>query len=72
MCFIQKDNAEIIHYSKSVTRGVKSFYEQLYDSKEADILDEAILMKVRSSNTDKRKERWFRRAILYTRIFNTR
>ena len=37
MCFIQKENGEIIQDSKS-----KSFHEKLYASKEADILDEAI------------------------------
>ena len=36
MCFIQKDNGEIIHDSKSVIT------EAIYTSKEADILDEAI------------------------------
>ena len=36
MCFIQKDNAEIIHDSKSVITEAK------YASKETDIQDEAI------------------------------
>jgi hypothetical protein len=42
MCFIQKDNGETIHDSKSITSEAKSFYETLYASKETDILDEAI------------------------------
>ena len=42
MCFIQKENGEIIHDSKSIISEAKSFYEQLYASKEADILDEAV------------------------------
>ena len=42
MCFIQKDNGEIIVDSKSITSEAKSFYEKLYASNEADILDEAI------------------------------
>ena len=42
MCFIQKENGEIIHDSKSVISEAKSFYEQLYASKEADIIDEAV------------------------------
>ena len=42
MCFIQKDNGEIIHDSKSITSEAKSFYEKFYASKEADILDEAV------------------------------
>ena len=42
MCFIQKDNGEIIHDSKSIITEAKSLYEQLYASKGADILDEAI------------------------------
>lgn len=42
MCFIQKENGEIIQDSKSITSESKSFHEKLYASKEADILDEAI------------------------------
>ena len=42
MCFIQRDNAEIMQDSKSITSEAKSFYEKFYASKEADILDEAI------------------------------
>ena len=38
----QKDNREIIHDSKSIISDAKSFDEQLYTSKEADIPDEAV------------------------------
>ena len=41
--FIYKnDNGEIIHDSKSIISDAKSFHEQLYTSKEADILDETV------------------------------
>lgn len=39
MCFIQKDNGEIIHDSKSITQEAKLFYEKLYTSQEKDILN---------------------------------
>ena len=38
----KNDNGEIIHDSKSIISDAKSFHEQLYTSKEADILDETV------------------------------
>ena len=39
MCFIQKENGEIIHDSSSVTQEAKRFYEKLYASHENDIVN---------------------------------
>ena len=39
MCFIQKENAEIIHDNSSVTQEAKKFYEKLYASHENDIVN---------------------------------
>ena len=38
----KNDNGEIIHDSKSINSDAKSFHEQLYTSKEADIVDETV------------------------------
>ena len=39
MCFIQKENGEIIHDSSSITQEAKRFYEKLYASRENDIVN---------------------------------
>ena len=39
MCFIQKENGEIIHDSSSTTLEAKRFYEKLYASHENDIVN---------------------------------
>ena len=39
MCFIQKENGEIIHDSSSITQEAKRFYEKLYASHENDIVN---------------------------------
>ena len=38
MCFIQKDDGDIIHDSNSITQEVKTFYENLYASCENNIV----------------------------------
>ena len=37
MCFIQKDDDDIIHDSNLITQEVKTFYENLYASRENNI-----------------------------------
>ena len=44
MCFIQKENGEIIHDSSSITQEAKRFYEKLYASHENDIVNIDILV----------------------------
>ena len=39
VCFIQKENGEIIHDSSSITQEAKRFYEKLYASHENDIVN---------------------------------
>ena len=39
MCFIQKDNSEIIRDSSSITQEANMFYEKLYASRENDIVN---------------------------------
>lgn len=38
MCFIQKDDGNIIHDSNLITQEVKTFYENLYASRENNII----------------------------------
>ena len=38
MCFIQKDDGDIIHDSNLITQEVKTFYENLYASRENNIV----------------------------------
>ena len=38
MCFIQKDDGDIIHDSNLITQEIKTFYENLYASRENHII----------------------------------
>ena len=42
MCFIQKDNGNIIHDSNSITKEVKTFYENLFALRENEVVHATI------------------------------